>query len=102
MCAMLARFFRQFSLRLVPDAADVEHARSMSTSMAAGKKNGGAAAEAGGEENDGGAEAAEAWLEQKTRERAADKLFKGLGFGHGIYPREHVPFEIVPRFSKAV
>ncbi|KAI4193811.1 MAG: hypothetical protein LQ346_003821 [Caloplaca aetnensis] len=73
MCAMLARFFRQFSLRLVPDAGDVEHAGS-------------------GSIHDGAA-----WLERRTRERAADKLFRGLGFGHGIYPKGHVPFEIVRR-----
>ncbi|KAL8751470.1 MAG: hypothetical protein Q9184_006058, partial [Pyrenodesmia sp. 2 TL-2023] len=75
MCAMIARFFSQFSLRLEPDDNDVELAELAGHSPA--------------------------WVEQKTKERAADVLFKGLGFGHGIYPKSHTPFEIIPRSDKS-
>ncbi|KAL9640525.1 MAG: hypothetical protein Q9204_000672 [Flavoplaca sp. TL-2023a] len=71
MCAIVARIFSQFSLRLVPDDVIIEQARS------------------GGHDS--------RWVEQRMKEQGADALFKGLGFGHGIYPKSHTPFEIVPR-----
>ncbi|KAI4157558.1 MAG: hypothetical protein LQ342_008180 [Letrouitia transgressa] len=71
MCAMVARFFSQFSLRLVPEDIDIMQAKS------AGRD--------------------QAWVEQRTKERAANALFDGLGFGHGIYPKFHTSFEIIPR-----
>ena len=74
MCAMVARFLSQFSLRLVPKDIDIMEARS-----------------AGFDQS---------WVDQRTKERAASALFKGLGFGHGIYPKSHAPFEIVPRAHK--
>lgn len=72
---MIARFFSQFSLRLEPDDIDVELAESAGPDLA--------------------------WVEQRTKERAADALFKGLGFGHGIYPKFHTLFEIIPRADKS-
>ncbi|KAL8936561.1 MAG: hypothetical protein Q9216_004863 [Gyalolechia sp. 2 TL-2023] len=69
MCAMVARIFSQFSLRL--ELNDVEQATSAGHNQA--------------------------FVEQRTKERTADALFKGLGFGHGIYPKSHPPFEIIPR-----
>lgn len=75
MCAILARVFSQFSLRLEADPADVLEAE--------GPKGHG-----------------KAWLEERSKERAMRALYEGMGFGHGIYPKMHVPFRIVPR-SKA-
>ncbi|KAF2732228.1 cytochrome P450 family member [Polyplosphaeria fusca] len=72
MCAILARVFSQFSLRLEANPADV--------------------LEAEGPTGHG-----KAWLEQRSRERATEALYEGMGFGHGIYPKMHVPFRIVPR-----
>ena len=74
MCAMIARFFSQFSLRLVPEEIDITQARSVGYDQA--------------------------WLEQRTRKRAANAMFEGLGFGHGIYPKSHIPFEIIARIHK--
>jgi cytochrome P450 len=71
MCAMVARFFSQFSLRLEPDESDALEAKSAGHDQA--------------------------WLERKTKDRAATALFEGLGFGHGIYPKSHVPFKILVR-----
>ena len=71
MCAIIARIFGQFSLRLVPEEVVVK------------------AAESAGYDS--------SWVEQRTKERAANALFMGLGFGHAIYPKSHPPFEIVPR-----
>lgn len=71
MCAIIAWIFRQFSLRLVPEEVVVKEAEP------AGYHS--------------------SWVEQRTKERAANALFKGLGFGHGVYPKSHPPFEIVPR-----
>lgn len=42
----------------------------------------------------------QAWVEQRTKERAANAMFKGLGFGHGIYPKSHTPFRVIPRLQK--
>ncbi|KAL8955078.1 MAG: hypothetical protein Q9193_006921 [Seirophora villosa] len=75
MCAMVAQLFSQFSLRLAPEDIDLERARSAGHDPA--------------------------WVEQKTKERAADALFKGLGFGHGIYPKSHTPIAIIPRSDKS-
>lgn len=74
MCAMVARFFSQITLRLVPDDVDIMQAKSAGHNQA--------------------------WVEQRTQERAANALFEGLGFGHGIYPKSHTPFEIIPRPHK--
>jgi len=74
MCAMVARFFSQFSLCLEPNKSDIFEAESA-------KHN-------------------QAWLEQKTRDRAANAMFEGLGFGHGIYPKSHVPFTILTRNNR--
>lgn len=71
MCAMIARFFSQFSLRLVSEDIDIIQTKS------AGRD--------------------QEWVEQRTTERAANALFDGLGFGHGIYPKSHTSFEIIPR-----
>lgn len=71
MCAIIARVFSQFSLRLVPDHRDVMQAQSAGYD--------------------------EAQLQDMTRERAANAMFKHLEFGHGIYPQFHTAFEIVPR-----
>lgn len=75
MCAMVARVFSQFSLRLTPEDPDTEKA------VSAGYDQG--------------------WVEQKTMERAANALYEGLGFGHGIYPKSHTPIEIIPRSPKS-
>lgn len=75
MCAMIARFFSQFSLHLEPEDIDVKEAESAGHDLA--------------------------WVEQRTKERAANALFEGLGFGHGIYPKSHTPFEIIPRSDKS-
>ncbi|KAL8896586.1 MAG: hypothetical protein Q9207_007646 [Kuettlingeria erythrocarpa] len=75
MCAVVARVFSQFSLRLEPDDIDVKQAKSASHDWA--------------------------WVEQRTKERAADALFNGLGFGHGIYPKSHTAFKIIPRSDKS-
>ncbi|PSN75190.1 hypothetical protein BS50DRAFT_615908 [Corynespora cassiicola Philippines] len=72
MCAILARVFSQFSLRLEANQADVLEAE--------GPK---------GHEK--------AWLKERTRERATKALCEGMGFGHGIYPKMHVQFKIVQR-----
>jgi len=74
MCAMVARFFSQFSVRLVPEDIDITHAKSAGYDQA--------------------------WVEQRTKERAASAMFKGLGFGHGIYPKSHTPFRVIPRLQK--
>lgn len=74
MCAMIARLFSQFSLRLVPRDIDIMQARSAGHDQA--------------------------WVEQRTKERAANAMFEGLGFGHGIYPKSHTPFEIIARLPK--
>ena len=71
MCAMIARFFKQFSLRLVPHHQDILQCERLGFDKAR--------------------------LDQMTRERAATAMFKDLEFGHGIYPRSHTPFEIVAR-----
>lgn len=42
----------------------------------------------------------QAWVEQRTRERAGNAMFENLEFGHGIYPKSHTAFEIVPRLRK--
>ncbi|KAL8704964.1 MAG: hypothetical protein Q9201_001910 [Fulgogasparrea decipioides] len=75
MCAIVARIFSQFSLRLKPEDTDVQQAISAGHDPA--------------------------WMEQRTKERAANALFEGLGFGHGIYPKSHTPFEIIPRTEKS-
>ncbi|KAG9375976.1 cytochrome p450 monooxygenase [Pyrenophora tritici-repentis] len=72
MCAILARVFSQFSLRLEADPADVLKAE--------------------GPTGHGTPQ-----LEELSRERAMRALYEGMGFGHGIYPKVHVPFRIVPR-----
>ena len=74
MCAFVARFFSQFSLRLVPEYVDIREAESAGHDQA--------------------------WVDQRTKERAANAMFEGLGFGHGIYPKSHTPFEIIPRSPK--
>jgi cytochrome P450 len=72
MCAILARVFSQFSLQLEADPEDVLEA-------------------------EGTAGHGAAWLEERSRERAMRALYEGMGFGHGIYPKVHAPFRIVPR-----
>ncbi|KAF1999863.1 cytochrome P450 family member [Amniculicola lignicola CBS 123094] len=72
MCAILARVFSQFSLRLEADPVDVLEA-------------------------EGPAGRGTAWLEERSREHAMRALYEGMGFGHGIYPKVHVPFRVVPR-----
>ncbi|KAL8915823.1 MAG: hypothetical protein Q9172_006636 [Xanthocarpia lactea] len=76
MCAMVAWVFSRFSLRLIPEVIDVQQARSAGHDPA--------------------------WVEQRTKERAANALFEGLGFGHGIYPKSHTPFKIIPRSEKSL
>ncbi|KAL8850955.1 MAG: hypothetical protein Q9221_004155 [Calogaya cf. arnoldii] len=75
MCAIVARVLSQFSLRLLPDEVVVEQARSAGYDWS--------------------------WVQQRMKERAASALFKGMGFGHGIYPKSHTPFEIIPRSDKS-
>jgi cytochrome P450 len=74
MCAMVARFLSQFSLHLEPNDSDILEAKA-----------------AGHDQK---------WLESKTKDRAARGLFDGLGFGHGIYPKSHVPFKVIARDDK--
>ena len=74
MCAVLARFFTQFSLRLVPAEIDILEAKLAGYDQA--------------------------WVEQRTKERTANALFEGLGFGHGIYPKSHTLISIIPRLHK--
>jgi cytochrome P450 len=60
MCAMTARFFSQFSLRLESNGLS----------------------------------------DHELNQKAANALFEGLGFGHGIYPKRHVPLKIILREDK--
>ena len=53
-CAMIARFFSQFSPRLEPNESDIVEANLAKTDQA--------------------------WLKQKTRDRVANAMFNGLGF----------------------
>jgi len=69
MCAILARVFSQFSLRLEAHPLDLVEAEGRDA----------------------------AWLAGWTRERAERALYEGMVFGHGIYPKAHVPFRAVPR-----
>ena len=71
MCATVARLFSQFSLHLVPEDIDIVQAKLAGHDQA--------------------------WVEQRTRERAANAMFEGLGFGHGIYPKSHTAVKIIPR-----
>ncbi|KAH8692495.1 cytochrome P450 family member [Phaeosphaeriaceae sp. PMI808] len=73
--AGLIQSITQFSLRLEVDPVDV---------MKAGRLSGHVSA----------------WLEERSRERAMRALYEGMGFGHGIYPKVHIPFRIVPRGSE--
>lgn len=72
MCAILALAFSQFPLRPEADPAHVLEAEGLT-------------------------EHRTVWLEERTRERATRALYEGMGFGHGIYPKVHMPFRIVPR-----
>ena len=63
---MVARFFSQFSLRLLPEDDDMKRAETAGHDQA--------------------------WEEQRTKERAANAMFEGLGFGHGTHPKSHIPF----------
>lgn len=75
MCAIVARLFNQFSLRLVPEDIDLERARSAGHSPA--------------------------WVEQRTKERAADALLRVWVSVMGFIPSLIFPIEMIPRCDKS-